>query len=416
MDLTFTPLHIRMLQKELGLRKKRNPRYSLRAFAQFLGIGSSTLSRILMNAQDISLVNSKLIMEKLDLSENERMLFVASIAEEKRKRSFELLDDVFAGKTLQDETTSQYYSISAEWLLSKSPEMIFVVNKSFECIYANDEAAKLHGLKPQQLIGLTMRDVGVPEHLVNQLEDLIKETFLNKKISRIEVEYPLGQEAVWMERIYIPIMGRNQEVDAVACHIRDISERKKTESQLRFLVDMGEILSSSYDYTITLETVVDKIITQLADGCFVHILNKNHEAEIFKVAHREEEKKVVLSNLFSRFPYDPHFPGFYHKVFKTGKLQFFPRVDEDLLRQFCRNKDHYETLRNLNVYSYLCVPMKAVNKIIGTMSLIRSPGQKPFDQNELSLVLELSTRAAWAIDCSMKLSRSIGTINELKDS
>lgn len=211
-------------------------------------------------------------------------------------------------------------------------------------------------------------------------------------------------------------MGRNQEVDAVACHIRDISERKKTESQLRFLVDMGEILSSSYDYTITLETVVDKIITQLADGCFVHILNKNHEAEIFKVAHREEEKKVVLSNLFSRFPYDPHFPGFYHKVFKTGKLQFFPRVDEDLLRQFCRNKDHYETLRNLNVYSYLCVPMKAVNKIIGTMSLIRSPGQKPFDQNELSLVLELSTRAAWAIDCSMKLSRSIGTINELKDS
>lgn len=395
MGLDFIPLHIKMLQSELDLRKVRNHRYSLRAFAQFLGIGSSTLSRILMNTQEISISNSQIIIEKLNFSEDQSLLFIASIAEEKRTRASELINNFFENS----------HSVSSDWILSKSPEMIFVVNKYYQIIYVNDEGAKLYSSTPQELIGLTMRDVGAPEEVVQKLENDIDRTFEEKISLTTEDEFPLETRTLCMEKIIIPIFGKNNNVNAVACHIRDISERKKVESQLRFLVDIGGVLSSSYDYAQTLKVVVEMINSKLADGCFVHIMNDKHDVEVFKVSHKNSIKEEILRDLFTKYPYDENYPGFYHNVFKTGKMQFVPQVDDQILQKFCRNEEHLKSLVSLKANSYMCVPMQAMNKTIGTMTLLRSKGRAPFDLNDTVLVKELCLRSAWTIDCAMKLSR-----------
>lgn len=403
MDGEFIPLHLRMLQNELADRKQRNYRYSLRAFAQFLGLGSSTLSRIFMNTQEISASNSKLIMDKLNFSEDDRMLFLASIAEEKRKRAFEVITNIF-DKNVSDDSETEFYQISSDWLLSKSPEMIFVVNHLYQCLYVNEEGAKLYRKTPQELIGVTMRDLGIPAKVADALEKNIEKAFNDKCVVKFDdVESAVGGRS-WMQRIYIPIFGKNDNVYAVACHVRDITDRKKVESQLKFLVDIGKMLSSSYDYKEKLEKVVDSINEKIADGCFVHIMNEKHEVEVFKVAHKINSKKEILRSIFARYPYEPDYPSFYHQVFKTGKTQFASEVSDELLKQICRNEEHYQQLKELDVKSYMCVPMISVNKVIGTMTLFRSSNEIPFDLNDLTLVKEVCLRAAWNIDCSMKLA------------
>src|SRR5947209_3880038 len=74
------PFHVELLQRSLQLRKKRNPRYSLRAFSHFLGLDPAALSRILAGKQDLSLRAACKVVQALKLSDKEKQLFQASVA------------------------------------------------------------------------------------------------------------------------------------------------------------------------------------------------------------------------------------------------------------------------------------------------------------------------------------------------
>lgn len=59
-----------ILQNELMKRLRANPRYSLRAFARFLGIDPSQLSKILNGKRNLGAETRKRVMDKLQLSVN----------------------------------------------------------------------------------------------------------------------------------------------------------------------------------------------------------------------------------------------------------------------------------------------------------------------------------------------------------
>lgn len=88
------PYHVKVLLREIEKRKQKNSRYSLRAFASFLGVAPSTMSRILTNGQELSVEGTKKIMKKLNLNEEERILFIASVAEEKKLRTLKTLGKI----------------------------------------------------------------------------------------------------------------------------------------------------------------------------------------------------------------------------------------------------------------------------------------------------------------------------------
>jgi transcriptional regulator with XRE-family HTH domain len=72
----------------------KNGRYSLRAFAKFLGFAPSTVSRLLTNGQELSASATKKIMKKLQLSDEQRFLFIASIAESKKMHTLRSLGNL----------------------------------------------------------------------------------------------------------------------------------------------------------------------------------------------------------------------------------------------------------------------------------------------------------------------------------
>jgi hypothetical protein len=88
------PYHVKVLLAEMEKRKEINNRYSLRAFAKFLGIAPSTLSRVLTTGQELSVAGTRKIMKKLQLNDQERLLFIASVAEEKKLRTLTSLGKV----------------------------------------------------------------------------------------------------------------------------------------------------------------------------------------------------------------------------------------------------------------------------------------------------------------------------------
>ncbi|KYG67325.1 hypothetical protein AZI86_10025 [Bdellovibrio bacteriovorus] len=70
--------HIKVLKDELNLRRKKNPSYSLRAFAKYLEISPSLLSNLLRGLKGISDKKAGNIAKKLQLDAENKKFFVLS--------------------------------------------------------------------------------------------------------------------------------------------------------------------------------------------------------------------------------------------------------------------------------------------------------------------------------------------------
>lgn len=80
--MTSSSFHIQCLKRELDVRKLRNPRYSLRAFARALNVHPSALSRVLRGSQPLSLKSASEFLRKIPLAPEDRIQFAASVANE----------------------------------------------------------------------------------------------------------------------------------------------------------------------------------------------------------------------------------------------------------------------------------------------------------------------------------------------
>ncbi|BBM83651.1 hypothetical protein [Candidatus Uabimicrobium amorphum] len=87
------PFYVEYLCNELQDRVARNPQYSLRAFAKFLDIDASFLSKVMSRKKVLSLKKVDEIVEKLRLTEEERKKFILSIANEQKCASLTKVDN-----------------------------------------------------------------------------------------------------------------------------------------------------------------------------------------------------------------------------------------------------------------------------------------------------------------------------------
>ena len=93
-----TSYYIRKIKEDLSQRQRKNPHYSLRAYAQYLGVHPATLSQIISDKRPLPLKNLNKVIEKLNLPPKERSLFMESVLKCKIK-----LDKI----KIEDEDTSK---------------------------------------------------------------------------------------------------------------------------------------------------------------------------------------------------------------------------------------------------------------------------------------------------------------------
>ncbi|MCK5073374.1 MAG: TIGR02147 family protein [Bacteriovoracaceae bacterium] len=81
----YEDYHLFKLKEEFSKRERKNPSYSLRAFANFLGIDSGNLSAIFRKKRNFPRNRAAAIADKLNLTKDERGLFLLSIDRNKFK-------------------------------------------------------------------------------------------------------------------------------------------------------------------------------------------------------------------------------------------------------------------------------------------------------------------------------------------
>ena len=119
-----------------------------------------------------------------------------------------------------------------ETVLSATPDFVYVFSLDHRVLYANDSLIRMWGKGPDGAIGKTFLEIGYePWHAEMHARE-IDQVRATKEPIRGEVPFTGTHGRRIYDYIFVPVIGADGEVEAVAGTTRDVTDRKESELAL----------------------------------------------------------------------------------------------------------------------------------------------------------------------------------------
>jgi PAS domain S-box-containing protein len=143
---------------------------------------------------------------------------------------------------LVDERTSELKSSEERFraLAENSYDIIIRLNSKLEHVYVNPILEKLSGIPPGAILGKTIREIGMPPEVVNELEAALLKVFETKELNRYEMQLP---NRSWFDWAIIPEFDSNGNVLTIVLNGRDITERINLEESIKNALENEKVLN-----------------------------------------------------------------------------------------------------------------------------------------------------------------------------
>jgi signal transduction histidine kinase len=198
--------------------------------------------------------------------------------------------------------------------------------------------------------------------------------------------------------------------------IREQAARAAAEEAGRrnaFLASASEILHSSLDYESTLRSLAQLMVPEFAEWCFVDLVEEGGGFRRVAVAHADPAASALARALERVYEHREDARIGVARVIRTGRPEFSPAVGRESLDDLTHDPQHARHLRELNVVSYLSVPLEARGRILGALTLVSTTPGHRFEEEDLGFHGDLARRAAVAVD-NARLYREVQEANRAK--
>jgi signal transduction histidine kinase len=192
----------------------------------------------------------------------------------------------------------------------------------------------------------------------------------------------------------------------------DAQRRSREQSDL--LAEATTVLSASLDYQETLTRIVHLAVPHIADWCALDLENEQGVVERLAVAHTDALKVEKARQLAERYPPDPTSRYGIHEVFRTGAPILVPELTEATLRERVRSPEHLAAIRELDVRSYMCVPLRTHGRTIGVLTFVAGRARRGYGAADLQFAQDVAARAALAVE-NARAYEETRRANNLKD-
>jgi len=180
-------------------------------------------------------------------------------------------------------------------------------------------------------------------------------------------------------------------------YVRDITERRRNEDALRFLVEASAGLDASLELDTILQTLAEITVPYLADGCMVDIVEEGRRIRRVAVAAADPSYKPILEELQQhRIRLDGPHP--IARVMRKGRTEIVHDIDDSFRHEISENDDYFEALRRWPARSIVIAPIKSRGRLHGTMSLASFRPERAYGLEQISVIEELASRAANAVE------------------
>lgn len=217
----------------------------------------------------------------------------------------------------------------------------------------------------------------------------------------ILVQYRVGRGGPirWSRLRAAPLRDASGQVIQAINIFSDVTEKHREEQRRTFLLGAVEQFNSSLDYQLILTNIVHQIVPELADWCAVDIW-ENGQPKRLAVAHIDPEKIALVQAIQRRYPADPRAPGSLERVFNSKQAYLLSEIPSDRLRASARDAEHLALIEQLQLCSYLAVPILSHGQALGVLTLAMAESGRHYNQSDLEFGGTFADRAAIAIENS----------------
>jgi PAS domain S-box-containing protein len=283
-------------------------------------------------------------------------------------------------------------------LADAMPQIVWTSDIDGGATYFNGRWFEYTGMTPENTGPnawlLAVHPADVPKAVARREETLLSgETF--------EIEYRFRAHDGtyrWHLGRAVPMRDDDGRIEFWVGTATDIHDRKVIEDQRTFIVAAGDALARSLDYKETLAQVAELAVGDVADWCAVHVVEANGTLSEVAVAHTDPAKVVFAREVQERYPPNPDEPTGVAAVIRTGEAELVPEITDGMLERGAVDALHLDLLRQLGLCSYMCVPLKSRDHVLGAITLVLSESGRRFGADDLLLAEELARRTTTAIE------------------
>jgi PAS domain S-box-containing protein len=177
----------------------------------------------------------------------------------------------------------------------------------------------------------------------------------------------------------------------------DVTEDVRERQHRAFVLRAVDELTSSLDYEKTLTTVTKLAVPVLADWCAIDLVDGGTTKRL-AIAHIDPAKVTLVADIQRRYPPKPHSRNGVLEIIRTGKTEFIPEIPRRLLTDAAVDEEHLRLIDELQLGSYIGVPLKVRGQVIGAFTIAMAESGRHHTEKDLELAQDLAERAALAID------------------
>lgn len=227
----------------------------------------------------------------------------------------------------------------------------------------------------------------------------------------IEQRNPGKREHRWLEVTCRPFMEEGRLKQAILLY-RDISDRKKKEDKLEFLVKAARLLSVQIDLTTRLEEKAKFSVPSLADWCAMDIVEEDKQLRRVALVHRDPRKIAWVEEYQRRYP--PRGETAAHRVVRTGVPQFIPEVTDNMLVEMIPDKGQLKEVRSLGLCSVMVIPISSEGRVYGAMTLAYAESGRTYTKEDFTFMQEFCYHLSVIVE-NARLYEQISRRDKAKD-
>jgi PAS domain S-box-containing protein len=134
-----------------------------------------------------------------------------------------------------------------ETVLTNTPDFVYVFSLDHRVLYANESLIKMWGRGREGAIGKTFLEIGYEPWHAEMHSREIDQVRATRQPIRGEVPFNGTHGRRQYEYIFVPVIGANGEVEAVAGTTRDVTERRQAEERQAFQIRLADTLRALVD-------------------------------------------------------------------------------------------------------------------------------------------------------------------------
>ncbi|MCE9541586.1 response regulator [Candidatus Kaiserbacteria bacterium] len=203
-------------------------------------------------------------------------------------------------------------------------------------------------------------------------------------------------------------------MNAIRLDVTDVSSIKSREDKLRFMLESAKILSVKIDFRTWLLQKARLTVPSLADWCAIDVLDGHGDLERIAVIHQDQTMTDYLFEFEKRFPTTEKNSSDLYTVIRTGEAQFVPVVTDETIRQGARSPEHLEAMQRLGLKSLMIIPICALGKTLGALSLGYAESGRVYTQDDFEFFQEFCNDLGVILD-NGRLSDEITKRDKAKD-